>query len=42
MLIVIFVVINNEEEALVLNEGYVSESPGALSQNTHAQPGQIY
>lgn len=44
MLIVVFVVINNEEEeeAVVLNEGYTSESPGALLQNTRAQPGQIY
>lgn len=41
MLIVVFVVINNEEEAVVLNEGYTSESPGALLQNTRAQPGQI-
>lgn len=29
MLIVVFVVINNEEEAVVLNEGYTSESPGS-------------
>lgn len=40
MLIVVFVVINNEEEeAVVLNEGYTSESPGALSQNSHARVG---
>lgn len=43
MLIVVFVVINNKEmAAVVLNEGYASELPGALSQNTDAQPGQIY
>lgn len=43
MLIVVFVVINNEEEeAVVLNERYTSESPGALSQNSYAQPGQVY
>lgn len=43
MLIVVFVVITNKEAAaVVLNEGYASELPGALSQNTHAQPGQIY
>lgn len=43
MLIVVFVVINNEEEeAVVLNEGHTSESPGALLQNIHSQPGQMY
>lgn len=36
MLIVVFVVISNEEEeAVILNEGCTSESPGALSQNIH-------
>lgn len=43
MLIVVFVVVNNEEEeAVTLNEGCASESPEALLQNIHAQPGQMY
>ena len=26
---------------MALNEGYTTESPGALCKSTHAQPGQI-